>query len=114
MEVMKNVLSTVWKISSGLTVNEVGPRLYVFQFQSNVEKERVLIKQPWYFNKSLLVIAPFDEKSKPEEFNLQWCCFWIQIHVLPLRMMTEKIRVVLGETMGDVEEVEAEGNQMAW
>ena len=29
-------------------------------------------------------------------------------------MMIEKIRVVLGETMGDVEEVEAEGNQLAW
>ncbi|XWS18405.1 hypothetical protein CRYUN_Cryun32bG0040700 [Craigia yunnanensis] len=44
VEVMKNVLSTVWKISSGLIVKEVEIRLYVFQFESNVKKERVLLK----------------------------------------------------------------------
>ena len=71
------------------------------------------MRQPWFFNKSLLVLAPFDGKSKLEEVNLQCCSFWIQIHGLPLGMMIEKIGVVLGETMGDVEEVVAEGNQMA-
>ena len=44
VEVMKNVLSTVWKITSGLTVKEVGSRLDVFQFQSNVEQEKVSMK----------------------------------------------------------------------
>ena len=68
---MKNVLSAIWKVSSGMIVKEVGLKLYVFQFKSNIEKERVLMRQPWSLNKSLLVLAPFDEKSKPEEVNFQ-------------------------------------------
>ena len=54
-----------------MIVKEVGLKLYVFQFKSNIEKERVLMRQPWSFNKSLLVLAPFDGKSKPKEVNLQ-------------------------------------------
>ncbi|XWS16449.1 hypothetical protein CRYUN_Cryun34aG0088500 [Craigia yunnanensis] len=77
VEVMKNVLSTIWKMTLGMTVKEVGMRLYMFHFEDNVEKERVLMRQAWSFNKSLLVLVPFDRKSKPDEVNLQWCSFWI-------------------------------------
>ena len=33
MEVMKNVLSNIWKISFGLTIKEAGNRLFIFQFE---------------------------------------------------------------------------------
>ena len=60
------------------------------------------------------MLASFDRKFKPEEVNLQWCSFWTQIHGCPLRLMIEKIGVMLGESMGDVDEVAIERNQMAW
>ena len=50
---------------------------------------------------------------KPEEFKIQWCSFWVQIHGLPLGLMTEKIATVLSESIGDVEEVDVEGGQIA-
>ena len=67
---MKNVLSMIWKVSSGMVVKEVGERLFVFQFEDNMDKERVFMKQPWTFNKSLLILANFDGQSKPEEVML--------------------------------------------
>ena len=52
VEAMNNVLSIVWKITFGMAIKEVGERLFVFQFEDNIEKERVVMKQPWCFNKS--------------------------------------------------------------
>ena len=42
MVVMKNVLTNIWKLSSGMFIKEVGCRLFIFQFEDNMEKERVL------------------------------------------------------------------------
>ena len=39
VEVMKNVLSNIWKLSSGLTIKEVGSRSFIFQFEDNMEEE---------------------------------------------------------------------------
>ena len=79
-----------------------------------MEKERVMMRQPWSFNKSLLVLQDFEGSIKPEEVNLKWCPFWVQVHGLPLGLMTEKIGTILGETIGDVEEIDVEGGQMAF
>ncbi|XWS69090.1 hypothetical protein CRYUN_Cryun04dG0149500 [Craigia yunnanensis] len=73
IEAMKKVLSIVWKISTGMTVKEVGEKMFIFQFGDNMEKERVLLRQPWTFNKSLLVLDTFEDQTKPEEVLLQWC-----------------------------------------
>ena len=72
------------------------------------------MRQPWSFNKSMLILSSFDGKSKPEEVNLQWCSFGVQIHGLSLGLMIEKIGTVLGELIGDVEEIDAKSGQMAW
>ena len=44
---------------------------------------------------------------------MDWCTFSVQIHGLPLDMMNERIGVVLGESIGDVEEVECDDKQVA-
>ena len=38
----------------------------------------------------------------------------MQIHGLPLDMMNEKIGAVLGKSIGDMEEVESDDEQMSW
>ena len=107
MEAMKNVLYNVWEISSDMSIKEVGNKLFVLDFENQMEKERVLMRQPWTFNKSLLVLQDFEGQSKSEEINLKWCSFWVQIYGLPLGLITEKIGAILGESIGEVEEIDA-------
>ncbi|XWS39417.1 hypothetical protein CRYUN_Cryun18bG0052800 [Craigia yunnanensis] len=56
----------------------------------------------------------FKGNEKPNEVNLQWCPFWVQIHGLLLGLMSGKIGTILGESIGDVEEINADEEQMAW
>ena len=78
-----------------------------------MEKDRVLQKQPLSFNKSLLILQEINGDVKPKEVNMDWCPFTVQVHGLPLGMMTKKIGVVLGEFLGDVEKVETNEDQNA-
>ena len=97
-----------------MLVREVGERLFLFQFEDGVEKDRVLQKQPWSFNKSLMVLKEMDGLLQPKEVNMEWCPFRVQIHGLPLGLMNEKIGIVISEALGDVEEMETTEDQVAW
>ena len=39
---------------------------------------------------------------------MEWCSFNVQIHGLSFDMLTGKIGIVLGESIGDVEEVDVD------
>ena len=75
LEAMKAVLFNIWKLSHGLEVKEVGDKMYVFQFEDRSEKDKVLVRQPWLFNKALIVLAEFDGFSSLEDVNMDWCLF---------------------------------------
>ena len=66
------------------------------------------------FIKSLHVLKDFDGISVPESVKMEWCPFRVQIHGLPLRLMNEKVGLVLEESIGDVEEVETCGDHTTW
>ena len=48
VEAMMNVLLKIWKISTGLSIREVGERLFIFHFVDPRNKERVIQRQPWF------------------------------------------------------------------
>lgn len=69
--------------------------------------------QPWSFIKTLMVLDELDKTKAIEQIKLEECLFWVHIQGLPLGMMTEKIGIVIGETLGEVLEVETQDNQWA-
>ncbi|XWS54024.1 hypothetical protein CRYUN_Cryun10bG0052500 [Craigia yunnanensis] len=106
---MKNVFHCIWKIRGELQVKEVGEKIFIFQFDEWWEKERVLIQQPWMFNKSLVLFRDFYGFSSPETICMDWCLFWVQIHGLPLGLMNEKIIIAVGKMIGQVLKMDADG-----
>ncbi|XVF20671.1 hypothetical protein REPUB_Repub12eG0021900 [Reevesia pubescens] len=114
LEAMKAVFSKLWRTQSGLQIKEVGEKLFLFKFKDEVEKDRVLVNQPWSFNKALMVFRDFDGLVETRAINMEWCPFWVQIHGLPLGMMNKKVGIVLGETLGDVEEFDLSEGDVAW
>ena len=80
----------------------MGYKVFIFQFDDEYEKDRLLVRQPWSFNKSLLMLKEFDDYSSLENVNLDWRPFWIQIHRLPIALMNEKIEMVVGEGLKEL------------
>ena len=71
LEVMRSVVYKVWKLVGGLEIKEVDDKVHVFQFQDETEKDRVLVRQPWSFNKSLIILKEFDGLSLPNSINIE-------------------------------------------
>lgn len=59
-DTMKTVLFKAWRLKHELEISAIGGNRFVFQFSDEVEKDRVLVRQPWSYNKSLLVLQEFD------------------------------------------------------
>ncbi|XVF57673.1 hypothetical protein PTKIN_Ptkin07bG0000900 [Pterospermum kingtungense] len=49
-----------------------------------------------------------------EAVDLGWCPFWICILGLPIGTMNAKIGIVIGESIGEILEVDQDDNSMAW
>ena len=62
----------------------------------------------------MIVLQEFDGMTFPEEVNMDWCPFWIQIHGLPLGLMIVKIVIVIEDSIGEVFEVDFTDDQLAW
>ncbi|XVF85136.1 hypothetical protein PTKIN_Ptkin17bG0093900 [Pterospermum kingtungense] len=82
----------------------------MFHFEDEGEKHKVLVRQPWSFNKSLFVLQEVSGNLSPKLIKFDWCPFWIHVYGLPLAMMTERIGIILGESMGEVEEIDLGDN----
>ncbi|XVF09299.1 hypothetical protein REPUB_Repub07fG0080600 [Reevesia pubescens] len=83
-DILNSIFTKVWKIARGMSIREVGDKLFLFYFKDQVEKDGVLVNQPWSFNRSLVILKEFDGLVSVDNLNMDWCHFWIQIHGLPL------------------------------
>lgn len=50
---MKIALAKAWQFYHEVDIQEISERVFVFAFESVIEKGKVLFRQPWSFNKAL-------------------------------------------------------------
>lgn len=93
---MKTTFKKDWQIVNTMDIKEICDRVFLFQFDSRIEKMKVFLRWPWSFNKALKELEATENFEEP---NVQTCPFWIQCHCLPLGAMNEKISVILGPGM---------------
>lgn len=101
LEALRVVFIKAWHVSQNLDITEVGERLFVFRFQSQLERAKVFLQQPWSFNKALLVLVDFNEVEIIDESLFETCPFWVQLHGVPAGLRMEKVRTyIIGKTYG--------------
>ncbi|XVF02427.1 hypothetical protein REPUB_Repub04eG0174800 [Reevesia pubescens] len=76
-----------------------------------IEAMKNVLAKVWRLANEML---EFNGMESPEDVCMEWCPFWIQIHGLPIGILNEKVEVVIGESLGDVEEVEKSSDKSAW
>ena len=64
--------------------------------------EKVLLGEPWSFDRHLVVFQRYDPSTPIEDLNFDKVAFWIQIHNLPYSLLTTEVAVRLGESLGVV------------
>lgn len=97
---LRNTIADLWHLIGGICITNLGEKRYIFQFFNKVDIHRVLVGTPWFFNNHLLILQRLSMKEDPATLVLNSTKFWIQVHELPLGIMTEPMAQQFGNFCG--------------
>ncbi|MBA0790896.1 hypothetical protein Gohar_015512 [Gossypium harknessii] len=97
---LRNTMADLWHPIGGICITELGEKWYLFQFFIEVDIERVVAGKPWFFNNHLLILQKIPSGENPAALELNFTEFWVQVHELPPRLMTESMAKQFGDFCG--------------
>lgn len=98
----------------GITIKDIKPGLFLFQFFHADDMQWVRSGGPWSFDNALLVLNIVKPGEDPTSVSLTDIDFWIQIHDLPVGYMSEVVGKQLGNFFGTFLEYDANNNSSIW
>lgn len=107
MESVVRVLRLVWRAEHNFKASDLGENKVMFLFQSKDDMERVLLLNPWSFNKYLLLLHKLVRGEAVKDIKFDRSPFLIQIHRLPTMCQIKEVGMSIDATLGEVEKVDA-------
>ena len=104
-DVFKEMFQNLWRIRGGLEIRRLGSDLFLFNFNSEANRQRVRVNEPWHFDRALLLLKDLDPNDSPEECEFFYTHLWIQIHSLSISTITSSIGKIIGRQVGRVVDV---------
>ncbi|KAL8496970.1 hypothetical protein ACS0TY_020595 [Phlomoides rotata] len=79
LEAMKKVMN----LTKGFTAKEIGKNLFSFQFNYVADMREVLDREPWHFDKHILLLKELGRGEQPSSISFEKTAFWVRIYDLP-------------------------------
>jgi hypothetical protein len=76
-----------------------------FVFEDAMDLERVLVNEPWTYDKFLVVFQRVQGDGPIQDSLFSHTSFWVQLHHIPLRRRTEAAAEAIGRSIGLVQKV---------
>ncbi|KAL0427155.1 UNVERIFIED_CONTAM: hypothetical protein Slati_2890300 [Sesamum latifolium] len=87
---------------------------FLLKFFHIVDRDRVLDRCPWAYDKNLLVLAAVEAEDDPNLLDLNWCEFHMHIYGLPLEKMTKEIASFIGNRLGRFKDMDCDSSGEVW
>ena len=92
----------LWRTRNDFCIRDASDNHLLFTFELESDLEKVLLGEPWSFDRHLVVLQKYDGTSPMEQVDFSKSSFWIQIHNLPLTCLSPDVAMEIGESLGDV------------
>jgi hypothetical protein len=113
-DTIKSKILSWWKPKKSFTFKILGGNLFLIEFEDARDKGRVLEGRPWVFEGNLFLVEDFDGHTSPAKFNFDRASFWVRMTNLPLACMGREVGLKLGASVGRVEEVDTDKDEVGW
>ncbi|KAL0408810.1 UNVERIFIED_CONTAM: hypothetical protein Sradi_1815400 [Sesamum radiatum] len=113
-EALFSTLKKAFNPVRGMEAKMIEGDRFCLKFFHTLDRDRVLQRSPWAYEKNLLVLAPVDSAEDPSLIDLNFCDFHIHIFGLPLGKMTKEVATFIGNKLGRFLDVDLDGNGDAW
>ena len=100
MEAVARTFYPLWRTKESFHITNSGNNLLLFDFDLEVDAKKVILGEPWSYNRHLVIFQRFDGSKALKDIEFKFCYFWIQIHDIPYKFMLEETVKEIGETIG--------------
>lgn len=95
-----------WKFLKSFTIEDFEDDLMAFTFENLEDLMRVLGNSPWNIKGSPLFLKRWSLSDSIKDIDFSPRAFWVQVHDLPLEMMTPENSLSIGSSLGKLLAVE--------
>ncbi|KAL0406171.1 UNVERIFIED_CONTAM: hypothetical protein Slati_3931000 [Sesamum latifolium] len=113
-EALQTTLRAAFNPVKGMDFKLIEGGRFLLKFFHVLDRDRVLDRCPWAYDKTLLVLAPVDASDDPNLVELNFCNFHIHIHGLPMGKMTKEVASFIGNRLGKFREVDLDNTGEVW
>ncbi|KAI4338334.1 hypothetical protein L6164_016674 [Bauhinia variegata] len=107
-------MANIWRPGRGVTIREINPRVFLFQFYHKLDITWVFNGGPWSFDNHMLILELVKPGYIVSKIPLFHVYFWVQIHDLPAEFITPIIGKHLGNFIGSFVEYDENNNTGGW
>lgn len=107
-EIIRSKLLSGWKPSRTPSFKVLGDNLFLVDFETEKDNQRVLAGRPWVVEGSLFAIEDFDGLTPPSKLRFEKAAFWVQMYNHPLACMSLTVGQQIGASLGQVVEVDVD------
>ncbi|KAJ1439248.1 hypothetical protein SESBI_02619 [Sesbania bispinosa] len=79
-----------WNLPTMVSIVDIGPNKFLLQFEDEESMKRIAREAPWNIMGNRLSLQPWTPQMTVDEVKFDQNPFWVQLHGLPLDMMTLK------------------------
>ena len=102
LEAVARTFRPIWRTRGSFEVNEAGNNMVLLDFEFEVDAVKVLMGEPWTFDRHLVVLERYDGSTPIQNLQFKSTSFWVQIHNLPFSYLSKEVAISIGETLGTV------------
>jgi len=114
IQTIMSALRPAWGNPKGLNATSVGDNLFIAEFSSIQDKDRVLDGSPWTVGNRAVLVQDFDANLRPTDINLNHLSIWVRILNLPFGLMNKIWGEELAGMLGVFEKVDVDDKGKAW
>ncbi|XBI85862.1 hypothetical protein VPH35_093929 [Triticum aestivum] len=99
IQTIMSALRPAWGNPKGLVAKPVADNIFIAEFATKSDKERVIDGAPWTVGKHAVLLNEFDSKQKPSDFTFKSIMLWARI--MNPRIFLKLLRSPTGMASGD-------------
>jgi hypothetical protein len=114
IQTIMGALRNAWGNPKGLVVRSVGENLFIAEFGSKQDMERILDGAPWNVSKRAVLFKRYVPNLRPADMVFNKMPIWVRIMNLPFGLMNKRWGFELAGMIGEVEKLELDEHGRAW
>ena len=101
-EAVGRTFKQVWRCSDGFKIRNLDDHKVLFMFDDERDVNRILLNQPWSFDKHLVVVQKYNRGIQLNSLTFDTAMFWVEVHNFPIHFMCTEVVEKICQNIGEV------------